>query len=125
MPHQKELMYSYLIILSICSSAGLQCWQTLFDNFAVNVVGLDGYHIGILQSVREILGFLATFLSYQAMFILFGCMIIICSIWAFTKNPMKIGMLTQMILPQVLPSVLPSTILRQWFCRLSAGCCGW
>jgi hypothetical protein len=64
MPHQKERMYSYLIILSICSSAGLQCWQTLFDNFAVNMVGLDGYHIGILQSVREIPGFLALLVTY-------------------------------------------------------------
>jgi predicted MFS family arabinose efflux permease len=39
--------------------------------------------------------FMATFLSYQTMFMLFGCMIIICSIWAFTKNPIKPGILPQ------------------------------
>ncbi|MEA3296400.1 MAG: MFS transporter, partial [candidate division Zixibacteria bacterium] len=38
---------------------GLQAWRTLFDNFSVNVVGLDGGNIGIIQSVREIPGFLA------------------------------------------------------------------
>ncbi len=189
--HKKEMMYSYLIALTICSTAGLQCWRTLFDNFSVNVVGLDGYHVGILQSVREIPGFLALlvtyvlliikehrlaalsiiflglgifftgllpsftgliittmvmsfgfhyyetcntsltlqyfdtqtsplvfaeqqkfaaaasilvgiiifliapFLSYGAMFVLFGCLIGICGIWALTKNPGKQGMIPQ------------------------------
>ena len=62
--YKKELMYSYLIVLTICSTAGLQCWRTLFDNFSVNVVGLDGNHIGALQSVREIPGFLALLVTY-------------------------------------------------------------
>ncbi|MBU1196002.1 MAG: MFS transporter [Proteobacteria bacterium] len=57
-------MYSYLIVLTICSTVGLQSWRTLFDNFSVNVVGLDGYHVGILQSVREIPGFLALLVTY-------------------------------------------------------------
>ncbi len=57
-------MYSYLVVLTICSTAGLQCWQTLFDNFSVHVVGLDGHHIGALQSVREIPGFLALLVTY-------------------------------------------------------------
>jgi predicted MFS family arabinose efflux permease len=191
MPHKQEQMYPYLIVLTICSHAGLQCWQTLFNNFSVNVVGLDGYHIGILQSVREIPGFLALLvtyvlllvkehrlaalsvallgvgifltgllpsftgliittlvmsfgfhyyetcntsltlqyfdqqtsplvfatqqqfaaatsilvglgiffmapiLSYQTMFMLFGCMIILCSIWAFTKKPSRQGISPQ------------------------------
>ena len=62
--YRKELMYSYLIVLTICSTVGLQSWRTLFDNFSVNVVGLDGYHVGILQSVREIPGFLALLVTY-------------------------------------------------------------
>jgi predicted MFS family arabinose efflux permease len=191
MLHRREQMYSYLIVLTICSTAGLQCWQTLFDNFSVNVVGLEGRHIGSLQSIREIPGFLALlvtyvllvikehrlaalsiiflgiglfftgllpsfsglvlttmvmsfgfhyyetcsqsltlqyfdkqtsplvfaeqqqfaavasilmgigiffvapFLSYQAMFILFGCLIIGCGIWAFTQKPSKQGMVLQ------------------------------
>lgn len=67
--YKKELMYSYLIVLTICSSAGLQCWRTLFDNFSVNIVGLDGHHVGILQSVREIPGFLALLVTYVILII--------------------------------------------------------
>lgn len=39
--------------------AGLQTWRTLFNNFAVEVAHLQGSHIGIIQGVREIPGFLA------------------------------------------------------------------
>ncbi len=52
-------MYRFLMVLTICSALGLQGWRTLFDNFAVNTIGLDGSHIGIIQSFREIPGFLA------------------------------------------------------------------
>ncbi|MCK5686538.1 MFS transporter [bacterium] len=67
--YKKEMMYSYLIILTICSSAGLQFWRTLFDNFSVNIVGLDGSHIGALQSIREIPGFLALLVTYVILII--------------------------------------------------------
>ncbi|MBT3177182.1 MAG: MFS transporter [Desulfobacula sp.] len=67
--YKKKQMYFYLIVLSVCSTAGLQCWQTLFDNFSVNVVGLDGHHIGALQSVREIPGFLALLVTYVILII--------------------------------------------------------
>jgi hypothetical protein len=52
-------MFHFLVLLTIFSTMGLQGWRTLFDNFSVHVVGLDGNHIGVLQSVREIPGFLA------------------------------------------------------------------
>lgn len=67
--YKKESMYSYLIVLTICSTAGLQCWFTLFDNFSVNIVGLEGNHIGLLQSVREIPGFLALLVTYVILII--------------------------------------------------------
>jgi hypothetical protein len=54
-------MYRYLVVLTICSTMGLETWLTLFNNFAVDAVGLEGSHIGIIQSIREIPGFL-TFL---------------------------------------------------------------
>lgn len=57
-------MYAYLLVLTICSTAGLHAWRTLFDNFAVNVINLDGSHVGFLQSVREIPGFLALLVVY-------------------------------------------------------------
>ncbi|MCF8091158.1 MAG: MFS transporter [Desulfotignum sp.] len=57
-------MYIYLMVLTITVSGGFHVWQTLFDNFAVNVVNLDGQHVGLIQSVREIPGFLALLVVY-------------------------------------------------------------
>jgi hypothetical protein len=57
-------MYFYLIILTISSTIGLEVWRTLFNNFAVEVAGLQGNHVGMIQSVREIPGFLALFAVY-------------------------------------------------------------
>ncbi len=55
----KNPMFRYLILLTICSTVGLQTWRTLFNNFSVEIVNLNGYQIGVIQSVREIPGFLA------------------------------------------------------------------
>ncbi len=52
-------MYRYLVVLTISAAVGLQAWLTLFNNFAVEVAGLEGNHIGMIQSVREVPGFLA------------------------------------------------------------------
>jgi hypothetical protein len=62
-------MYRYLMILTISSAVGLQAWRTLFDNFAVIAVGLDGEHVGMIQSAREIPGFLALLAIFIIMFI--------------------------------------------------------
>jgi len=60
----KDPMFRFLAILSIAATVGLQAWRTLFNNFAVEVVHLEGNHIGIIQSVREIPGFLALLVIY-------------------------------------------------------------
>jgi hypothetical protein len=52
-------MYRYLIVLTVASTAGLYGWLILFNNFAVEVAGLEGRHVGVIQSVREVPGFLA------------------------------------------------------------------
>jgi hypothetical protein len=57
-------MFKYLLVLTVSSTVGLHVWRTLFDNYAVNVIGLDGSHIGFLQSVRELPGFLALLVVY-------------------------------------------------------------
>lgn len=62
-------MYMYLLLLTVATAGGLQVWRTLFDNFAVTVIGLDGHHIGMLQSVREIPGFLALLVIYVLLII--------------------------------------------------------
>ena len=62
-------MYRYLMVLTISSTVGLQAWRTLFNNFAVEVAGLEGSHIGIIQSVRELPGFLALLAVFVMTFI--------------------------------------------------------
>jgi len=52
-------MYLFLAVLTVSATAGLQAWRTLFDNFAVHVAGLEGNQVGLIQSVREVPGFLA------------------------------------------------------------------
>ena len=66
---KKNPMYLYLIVLSVCSTMGLQTWRTLFNNFAVEVAGLNGQYVGMIQSVREIPGFLALLAVYVIMVI--------------------------------------------------------
>ena len=66
---KKNPMYRYLIVLTISSAVGLQAWQTLFNNFAVDVAGLNGHHVGMIQSIREIPGFLALMVVFVIMFI--------------------------------------------------------
>ena len=56
---KKNPMYIYLSVLTVASTVGLQAWTTLFNNFAVEMACLDGDGIGIIQSIREIPGFLA------------------------------------------------------------------
>ena len=60
----QDPMYRYLLVLTVASALGLQGWRTLFNNFAVEVAGLDGSQVGIIQSVREIPGFLALLVVY-------------------------------------------------------------
>ena len=60
-------MFLYLAVLTISSTIGLQAWLTLFNNFAVEVAGLDGNHIGVIQSLREVPGFLALLAVYIIM----------------------------------------------------------
>jgi len=64
---KKNPMFLYLAVLTISSTIGLQAWLTLFNNFAVEVAGLDGNHIGVIQSSREVPGFLALLAVYIIM----------------------------------------------------------
>jgi hypothetical protein len=57
-PEQRPML-RFLLILTVASTLGLQGWSILFNNFAVEAVGLDGAQVGLIQSIREIPGFLA------------------------------------------------------------------
>lgn len=57
-------MLKFLLVLTIAAAAGLQSWMILFNNFAVDVAGLNGQQIGVIGSVREIPGLLALLVVY-------------------------------------------------------------
>jgi hypothetical protein len=48
-----------LILLTVASSLSFSVWQVLLNNFVIEQAAFTGREIGILQSVREIPGFLA------------------------------------------------------------------
>ncbi|MDE5416524.1 MFS transporter [Labilibaculum sp. DW002] len=61
---RKNIMFQYLMLLVIAATAGHQAWRTLFNNLAVDEVGINGFQLGVIQSVREIPGFLALLVVY-------------------------------------------------------------
>jgi len=66
---KQDRMFLFLAVMSIVTTMGFQVWRTLFNNFAVDVVGLGGNHIGVIQSVREIPGFLALLVVFVTLVI--------------------------------------------------------
>jgi hypothetical protein len=54
----------FLLVSTIASTAGIQAWQTLINNFAVEAAHLSAEQIGIVQSLREVPGFLSMLVIY-------------------------------------------------------------
>lgn len=48
-----------LILLGVAATLGFSVWQALLNNFAIEAAAFSGREIGILQSLREVPGFLA------------------------------------------------------------------
>ena len=48
-----------LILMAVASSLAFSVWQVLLNNFAIEQAAFSGREIGILQSLREVPGFLA------------------------------------------------------------------
>jgi len=61
---KKDKMFRYLLLLVIAATVGLQGWRTLFNNFAVDKISLNGFQVGVIQSVRETPGFLVFLVVY-------------------------------------------------------------
>lgn len=52
-------MFVFLLLLNLAVYISFQSWSTIFNNFAVEKASLDGFYMGLTQSVREIPGFLS------------------------------------------------------------------
>lgn len=63
----QDTMFRYLLLLVVAGSMGLQGWRTIFNNFAVEDVNINGFQMGAIQSIREVPGFL----SLLVVFLLF------------------------------------------------------
>lgn len=57
-------MFAYIMALNIAMAIGMQSWLAMLNNFAIEEVAFDGAKMGILQSVREVPGFLALLVVY-------------------------------------------------------------
>jgi len=62
-------MLRFLAVLTAASMIGIQGYTILFNNFAVEAVHLEGRHVGIIQSFRELPGFLALLAVYVMLII--------------------------------------------------------
>ncbi len=66
---KKNPMYWYLLLLTIAIAAGFQAWRTLFNNYAVDEININGFQNGVIQSIREIPGFLSLLVVYLLLII--------------------------------------------------------
>lgn len=57
--HATSAPERFLWLLSFAASLAFATWQTLLNNFVIERGGFSGVEIGILQSLREVPGFLA------------------------------------------------------------------
>ncbi|MBW2323622.1 MAG: MFS transporter [Deltaproteobacteria bacterium] len=64
-----DRMFIFLLVLAVSSTIGLLGWRTLLNNYAVDVLGMEGHQIGLLQGVREIPGFLTLLVIYLLLLI--------------------------------------------------------
>ena len=58
-----------LYLISIAMMFSFSSWMSLLNNFAIEVASFDGSQIGMLQSIREIPGFLAFGVIFVLMFV--------------------------------------------------------
>ena len=58
-PQRLRTPTAFLVLASIAMPLGFAAWRALLDNFAIEQAAFTGREIGILQSLREIPGFLA------------------------------------------------------------------
>lgn len=59
----------FVVLSNFLLNAGFQVWQTLFNNFAVEEIGVGPGAIGVIQAVREVPGLLGFVIGFLALLI--------------------------------------------------------
>ena len=81
---QRKKMFLFLLALTLATATAFQGWRTLYNNFAVEVASLTGQQNGIVQSLREVPGFLALLVVYIMLLVrehtLAACSVIVLGI---------------------------------------------
>ena len=67
--HSWQTPKNFLILISIVVPIAFSSWQALLNNFVIEKANFTGSDIGLLQSVREIPGFLAFTVVFVLLFI--------------------------------------------------------
>lgn len=62
--YRQEKMYKFLLLMAVVIAVGFQGWRSVFNNYAVEIVGFNGQQMGLTQSIREIPGLLAFLVIY-------------------------------------------------------------
>lgn len=62
-------LLAFIILSTFVLNTGYQVWQTLFNNFAVEEIGVGPAAIGVIQAVREVPGLLGVVLGFIALFV--------------------------------------------------------
>jgi predicted MFS family arabinose efflux permease len=62
-------LLSYLLVSNFILFFGFQVWQTMFNNYAVEVIGVGPAGVGLIQAVREIPGLLGFLVGVLALYL--------------------------------------------------------
>jgi predicted MFS family arabinose efflux permease len=62
-------LLTYLLVSNFILYFGFQIWQTMFNNYAVEVIGVGPAGIGLIQAVREIPGLLGFLLGVLVLYL--------------------------------------------------------
>lgn len=67
--HRWQTPQNFLLLISIIVPIAFSTWMALLNNFVIEKAQFDGADIGLLQSVREIPGFLAFTVVFVLLFV--------------------------------------------------------
>lgn len=102
-------MYKFMLILVLSAMMGFQAWRILLNNFAVDTIGLDGLKIGVVQSLREVPGFLVFLVVFILIFIKEH------KFASYSVILMGIGILLTGIFPSFLGLIITTIIMSTGF----------
>lgn len=69
LPKDKRRIFTFLILSNFTLYFGFRIWQTLFNNFAVEEIGIGPASIGWVQALREVPGLMGFLVGFLALYL--------------------------------------------------------